>query len=323
MPAPSSTTPPRYPISGWIEAGLYVFAIAFLSLTYVIGHRLGAHPIAFILYSMLVSAGALLAVTGPGPDARQIILAPQSWLVGAGIISMEIFYYLLLKHLSPAEGSLLVRLAIPAALIVGWSLFARRPSAIAWAGSGVICVGILPLLFMVDPAHRTSVAVAMLGSTFAFNLRGFAAEFHPWNRNARTIIEKLRVTGLVVLVTSIASLALAGTCMLLIAMGALPPIVMVPTAAQMLHGPTILLGVLVGGVILTAMAFLNFSCVVKITTENFAATSAFTPVAALLVQIVAATVGLIPPYTLDTSLFPAMAVVIAGVFMILYGARRR
>ena len=38
-------TPRQYPISGWIEAGLYVFAIAFLSLAYVVGHRLGAHPI--------------------------------------------------------------------------------------------------------------------------------------------------------------------------------------------------------------------------------------------------------------------------------------
>ena len=52
---------------------------------------------------------------------------------------------------------------------------------------------------------------------------------------------------------------------------------MMPTAEQMLHVPTILLGVLVGGVVLTAIGVLNFSCVVKITTENFAATSAFTP----------------------------------------------
>jgi hypothetical protein len=174
-----------------------------------------------------------------------------------------------------------------------------------------------------DPAHRLGVAIAMLGSALAFNLRGFAAEFHPWNRNARNIGDKLRVTGLVVLVTSVASIALAVAASLLVAIGVLPPIRMIPTAAQMLHGPTILLGVLVGGLILTAMAFLNFSCVVKITTENFAATSAFTPVAALLVQIAAAAVGLIPAYTLDTSVFPAMAVVIAGVLLILYGARRR
>jgi hypothetical protein len=49
------------------------------------------------------------------------------------------------------------------------------------------------------------------------------------------------------------------------------------------------------------MAFLNFSCMVKITTENFAAISAFTPVAALIVQLAAVAFGLIPHYTLDTT----------------------
>jgi hypothetical protein len=91
----------------------------------------------------------------------------------------------------------------------------------------------------------------------------------------------------------------------------------------MLHGPTVLLGVFVGSIILTAMAVLNFSCVVKITTENFAATSAFTPVATLLVQLAAGAIGLIPLYAIDRSLLPAMAVVILGVFLILYSARRR
>jgi EamA-like transporter family len=268
--------PRYYPISGWVEAGLYVFAIAFLSLSYVVAHRLGAHPIAFVLYAMLVSALVLLAATGPGPDAVRIMLAPQSWMVGAGTIGMEIFYYLLLERLSPAEGSLLVRISIPLSLVAGWALFGRRPRKLAWIGAGVILAGLVPMVLLLERSYRLAALIAALGAACAFNLRGFAAEFHPWNRNARTLREKLRVTGLVVLVTSIASLALAGACALLVALGVLPAIAIVPTAAQMLHLPTILLGVVVGGVILTAMAFLNFSCVVKITTENFAATSAFT-----------------------------------------------
>ena len=89
-------------------------------------------------------------------------------------------------------------------------------------------------------------------------------------------MEKLRVTGLVVLVSSLASLALAGAVALLIATGLVPPLEMMPTAAQMLHGPTVLLAIAVGSVILTAMAVLSFSAVVKITTENFTATSALT-----------------------------------------------
>jgi hypothetical protein len=71
------------------------------------------------------------------------------------------------------------------------------------------------------------------------------------------------------------------------------------------------------------MAALSFSAVVKITTENFMATHAFTPMATLLVQIAASTVGLIPGYALDPSLMPAMGIVIGGVLLMLYAARRR
>lgn len=315
--------PQSYPISGWIEAGVYVFAISLLSLSYVVGHQAGAHPIAFILYAMLVSAMALLAVTGPGSDALDVMLAPQSWLVGIGTISMEVFYYLLLEHVAPAHGSLLVRLAIPLSLIVGWGLFARRPRPLTMIGAGVVLAGIAPLIVSIDPHVRTPVLIAALGSAASFNLRGFSAEFHPWNRRAKTVMEKLRVTGLVVLVTSIASLALTGACSLLIAAGVLPAMRLIPTGQEMLHLPTILLALLVGGVILTAMAVLSFSAVVKITTENFTATSAFTPVATLLVQMAAGAAGLIPLYPLDAGLLAAMAIVVAGVLLILYAARRR
>ena len=133
-------------------------------------------------------------------------------------------------------------------------------------------------------------------------LRGFAAEFHPWNRRAKTVLEKLRVTGLVVLVTSIASLALTGGLALSIGAGWMSATELVPTADQMLHGPTMLLGTVVVGALLTAMAALSFSAVVKITTENFMATHAFTPVATLLAQIAASAIGLIPGYALEPGL---------------------
>ena len=103
----------------------------------------------------------------------------------------------------------------------------------------------------------------------------------------------------------------------------LPPLPVIPTAAQMLHVPTILLGTLVGSVIITSIAVFSFSAVVKIRTENLTAASAFTPVTTLLVQMLGSAIGLIPAYALDPALLPSMAVVIGGVFLILYAAGRR
>jgi EamA-like transporter family len=323
VPRSDSASPLRYPISGWIEAGLFVVAIAVLSITYVVGQQIGAHPVALILYAMLASAVGLLAVTGLGPDALRIALAPQSWLVGAGTIGIEVFYYALLKYVGPAHGSLLLRLAIPLALVLGWSLFARRPRRLSVLGAAVVVLGIAPLVVAVDGEHRSAAMMMAVAAALASTLRSFAAEFHPWNRRAKTVLEKLHVTGLVVLVTSLASLALIGGLALAIGADWMPATELVPTAAQMLHGPTIVLGTIVVGAILTAMAALSFSAVVKITTENFMATHAFTPVATLLAQVAASAVGLIPAYTLDPGLMPAMATVIGGVLLMLYAARGR
>ena len=134
-----AASPTHYPVSGWVEAFLYTVAIGVLSVSYVVGQQVGAHPIAFILYAMFVSAVVLLAVTGFGADALRIMLAPQSWLVGLGIIGIEIAYYILLDHVSPAHGSLLVRLAIPMSVVAGWVLFARRPPRLAAAGARPWC----------------------------------------------------------------------------------------------------------------------------------------------------------------------------------------
>src|SRR5581483_4540842 len=194
----SPSTPLRYPVSGWIEAALFVFTIAVLSIAYVVGQGFGAHPIAVVLYATTASALALLAVTGIGPDALRIVLAPQSLMVGVGTISIEIFYYLLLHHVSPALASLFVRLAIPISFVLGWVVFGRRPRRLAMIGAAVVLAGIVPMMAAVDEASRMAAAAAGIAAALTSNLRSFAAEFHPWNRRADTVHEKLRVTGLVV-----------------------------------------------------------------------------------------------------------------------------
>jgi drug/metabolite transporter (DMT)-like permease len=150
LPRSDSASPLRYPVSGWVEAGFFVVSIAALSVSYVVGQQIGAHPVALILYAMLASAVALLAITGTGPDAMRILLAPQSLLVGIGTIGVEVFYYALLEHVGPAHGSLLFRLAIPLSLALSWTLFARRPQRLSWLGAAVVLAGIVPLIVSVE-----------------------------------------------------------------------------------------------------------------------------------------------------------------------------
>ncbi len=312
--------------SGWLEAAGCVTAIGALSLLYAIGHAQGAHPIAFILYAMLVSAVATLAVVGVGAQALAIVRHPMSWVVGLAMILLEILYYQTLTYVPPAHGNAMLRIGIPISMVAGWALFRRRTPPLAIAGAVVIVGAIVFLVGVTAPDARWPMAIVGTLAAVFMVVRGFAAEFHPWNRSARTVQDKLRITGLVLLVTSVLSLGLAAAAAAAMAAGVLPQTRLVPTAAQMLHLPTFLLGGLLGGAIYTLMMYLNFASVVKITTENLTAMMAFSPATAWVFQELGAMLALINAPTPRPPIVAAIVICIAAVLLIFWAgvqARRR
>ena len=314
--APSSTA------SGWVEAGGYVLCVGVLGLTYGVGVASGAHPIVFVLYSLIISAVALLSVTGVGSNARAIIFNPATWLVGFSNIAVEAGYASLVVHVPPADGSLMIRMSIPVTLIIGVVMFGRRPGIIVWLGAAVVTAVVGYLLSEVQSPSRAPVFASAATCAIAVAVRAFASEFHKWNRLATTIVGKMQVTGLVTLVTAFTSLIAIFGLMTAVRTGMLPALAQLPTPDALLHIPTILMSVFVGGALFTAMTYLSFSSVVKIRSENFIAISAFMPLATLAVQTVAASIGLIvlPPF--DWRLLPAIMGAIAGVLMMIWGNRK-
>lgn len=309
---------------GWIEAAGCVTCIGAISLLYALGHTLGAHPIAFILYAVLFSALVTLAVVGAGPHAVAIVRSPLSWAVGLCMILLEVFYFQTLTYVPPVHGNVMLRVATPIAMVAGWLLFRRRAPPWAIAGALAIVAATAFLIGVTSPDVRWSMAgMGTLAAVFLV-ARGFATEVHPWNRDARTVRDKLRVTGLILLVTSILSLVLAAIVATAVAAQVLPPTRLVPTAAQMLHPPTFLVGGLAGGAVFTLMMYLNFASVVKITTENLTAMMAFSPVTAWLFQALADAFGAIKAPTPEPPVVAAIVVCIAGVLLIFWaGARDR
>ena len=308
---------------GWLEAAGCVTCIGVLSLLYAIGNKLGAHPIAFILYAVLVSAIATLAVVGTGSQAMAIMLHPLSWAVGLGIILLEVFYYQTLAYVPPAHGNVMLRVGIPIAMIVGWMLLRRRTQPLAIVGAVAIVIATSFVIAVTEPDVRWPMATMGTLAAVFMVVRGFAAELHPWNRAAQTVREKLRVTGLIILVTSILSLGAAAIAATAVVAQILPSTRLVPTATQMLHARTFLIGGLAGGAIFTLMMYLNFASVVKISTENLTAMMAFSPATAWLFQALGDAVGLIKAPTPEPVIIAAIVVCIAAVLLIFWASVRR
>lgn len=322
MTITATRTSPTYAASGWLEAAAFVVAIGALSLTYAVGHAWGAHPIAFILYAMVASAGATLAITGLGSGVVAMTLHPLSWIVGLAIILIEVFYFVTLSYVPPAHGNLILRIGIPIAMLAAWLLLGRRSTPLAIAGGAGIVAATAWVVGATAPDVRWPMTAAGVLAAVLMVVRGFCSEFHPSNRAARTVQSKLRFTGIVVLITSLLSLALTGVAAAAIAAAIIPALRFIPTAAQMVHGPTILLGSLAGGAILTLMSYLNFSSVVKIGTENVMAMMAFSPLTAWAFQEIGVALGLIVVQRPQLQLVAAMIAMIASVLLIFWAGRR-
>ena len=309
-------------VVGWFEALGYVVSIAVLSIVYAMAVEAGAHVTAFILISTIISGAALLLLVGPGKDGIAIMLSPASWLLGLLHIAMEGAYCFALLTLSPAETSLLVRLSVPVAMAASYVLLARRPGVWQVAGATIVTGAVVFVIAQMNMSTQLSGILACLSCAITVTFRALASEWHPWNRAARTIKGKLQVTGLLVLVTAIASLVAVGIAMALVSAGAIPPNAIVPQMSDFLHGPTLILSVIVGAAIFSAMNFLQFSSVVKIGTESLIVASALMPMATLGLQQAAGAIGLIKVHDVPPHLLVAMAMVLVGIVVVMKGDAR-
>ena len=321
-PGPQTPAASQAGLSGWTEAILYNVTIAIMSIAYAVAVKLGAHIIPFIFISMTIGALGLIAVKGPGEDWLAIMLHPLSWAVGGTIIGMEAFYCLVIAYVPPADGSLVIRLSIPLSLIIGYLAFRRRSGPIAWVGGTLVFLAVLAIMWRLALWQVQVGLAAALTCAVIINARSYATEFHPWNRRATTVPEKMRVTGIVVLGTAVTGLLLSLALVLLVKAGILPQTPLLPQLHQYWHMPTLLLALLVGSIIYSALHYLGFSSVAKIGAENFIASAAFTPLMTLAVQEAAQLTGLIGFPAFDWRLLPSITAAIVGVLLIVWSGRQ-
>ncbi|MBS0241437.1 MAG: EamA family transporter [Proteobacteria bacterium] len=318
----SAETAPAATGGAWVEALLAALTLAVLNIAYGIAQRLGVNPVALMFWAMPAGAIALLAASGLGPNWRQIIRHPMSLAVGAGIIGMEAAYYVMLGFVSPADGSLVVRVGVPIALVLGYLFMGRRPKRLAVLGGLVILAAILWYVPRIEAERPLTGFTLGALCGLIVSSRSFAAERHPWNQSAKTIPEKMRVTGLVLLVASLLGVGLVLAAMSAAYKGLMAGPTWLPTFAQLFSSSAVGLGLFIGVVVLTLMQFFSFSVIVKLGTEVFVATTTLIPIATLLMQQAAMAVGLLAPIPVPWKILPALMVMMLGVAMIIAAGRK-
>jgi hypothetical protein len=174
------------------------------------------------------------------------------------------------------------------------------------------------MVYFLPAAQNPALVAATVATAVVMAVRNLVAEFHPWNRRARTVIDKMRVTGLVVLATSFVGLVVFGTLSLGVGSGVVPSNPLVPPLEQFVAVPTLLLSLIMGCVLITVMQYLMFSSVVKITSENFFAVMALVPLATLILQEPAARLGMIGIAPAGWYILPFMLLILIGNVLIVW-----
>ncbi len=231
-------------------------------------------------------------------------------------ILSEIFYYLMIVFVPPADASVFMRVTILVTILLAWLVVGRRITGLRALGMVITLIGLLITGYFFPATHSAPFVAVTLAAAAFMSMRNLLAEFHPWNRRARTVIEKMRVTGLVVLATSIVGLAATVLLSMLMGNGLLPPLRAVPPAQQFIALPTIALALTMGCVIITTMQYLMFSSVVKITSENFFAVSSLSPLATLILQEAAVRFGLVGTAAAGWNILPFMLLILVGNLLI-------
>lgn len=308
---------------GWRDAVLFGWAIAALTVVYAYSAERGVHPVALLLSAMVIASIVMIASRGgPGPEALRIMAAGPSIAIGLLIFLLEASYYVALLYVTPAEVALLTRVSIPIAMLVALAFFARRPQPLAVAGHVAILAALAALLAGIE--HRAAVAggLGALATAACFVARSFVIERHPWNRAARSIGERVRITGLVMLSAALICWGLVLAALGLVGAGLLPPTRLLPSPGDFRDSTTLASAAIVGLLILPSMFYLSFSALVRIGAESFTAVGAFIPAWTLTCQIIAVSVGLIAPRSFDRRLLAVMGIIIAGTLVIVWDARR-
>ena len=148
-------------------------------------------------------------------------------------------------------------------------------------------------------------------------------EFLPLCQALRVRSREQNDEGQVVLVAALAGFAVLVAGMVLVRYGLLAPVPGLPVFTDLTRPLTVLLAVLFGGLVLTAMNLLMFSAVLKISTESFVAASAFVPLMTLILQEAAHAGSLIAAAPSGRQLLLVMLVVIAGNIIIVAAGMRR
>ena len=248
----------------------------------------GVKPTIFILIALFISAFVQINLAGYAPGAWFVrsLRQTHTWVYTLCQVVMNICGLFVLYYITTTEAFFLQRFSIIAAVAMAWIFLNRHPRRRDWPAIALIMAALGYILGNLDPDSIPIVSVLLLVAGFCNAGRTIVSETHPTYLQAGNILNRLRVTGIILLLTSLSMIGI----MLLAALAkphlaSWPLAHLLPDLANFRHGPTFVFALFIGIVFLPLDIYANFRAAALLNTERLLMTKAALPFTVLALEV--------------------------------------
>ena len=196
-------------LKGYLHALNWVVLVGFFNVFMKYFTQYEAHPIIIICQSMLFAGLALTLMAGKGKLVTDSLKTPHTWVYGMCYLCSTALFVYALNYITATQMSLLGKFVVPGGFILSSLFFKRSISATGWLWLSFILMGIFLVCFDVETNILPFVIfIVLIFSGFEI-FQMMISDIHSTSNKAKSSVkDTMRVTGVVLMVTSIMALAL-------------------------------------------------------------------------------------------------------------------
>ena len=163
----------------------------------------GAAPALYAAVSLFTSAMILIIIAGPGKGGMGTIRSLHTWLYAILQIIFGVTEVYVYSLSTTIEGTILLRFTIIVSLIGALIVFNRKPSKSDIIGALMVGVGVLYVAWTLPVEVKILTTIAFVTGSILLVARTFITETHPTSIASCGVKDQCRVTGFVLIITSV------------------------------------------------------------------------------------------------------------------------
>lgn len=299
---------------GYFFAYLTMFAWSVqMVISRYAGTTLDASPFVFVTTGLFIGSFVLVMIGGQGSKAIDSMRSGHTWLYSLFQLSLNIGTMVSMLYVTSTQSMFLQKINILMALFIGLAFYDnRKVSKNDLIGCLIVLAGVV-LMFSTVPSKDIIMAViSILFIAFCHVMRTNIAERHEIAKNTRDFHEHCRVTGYVLLSTSLLFLVLGLGIAGLKSLGHAIPFDMIPTKELFITKDQLVLATMLGLFIIPVGMYSYFYASRALKSENMVIITAYLPLFTFAVESIAAYFGLVELRDLIIQDYISAALIVGG-----------